>query len=120
MKVESVGFTLIGTCLGLKYTEASILHSKLDQYIGQELINIFLAKIIDSVKIVDKKVGKFSKFKSNARLTGKRPLHSELQIVAIISSVFLMKWTHIELDDKDNLKEISYNFDEVNKEWKKI
>lgn len=118
-KVESVGFTLIGTCLGLKYTEASILHSKLDQYIGQEAINTFLEKILDAVKLVDKKIGKFSRFKSNARFTGKRPLHSELQIVAIISSVFLMKWAYIDLDEKDNLIRISYDFDKVKKEWRK-
>lgn len=118
-QVEGFGFTLMGTCLGMKYTEGNILHSRLDQYIGQESINVFLEKILDAVKLVDKKIGKFSKFKSNARFTGKRPLHSELQIVAIISSVFLMKWAYIDLDEKDNLISISYNFDKVKKEWKK-
>lgn len=117
-KVESAGFTLIGTCLGLKYTEANILHSKLDQLIGQAYINVFLTKILDATKIVDKKIGKFSKFKSNSRSTGKKPLHSELQIVSIIASVFLMKWATITRDENDNLTSISYNFEQTSKLWK--
>ena len=118
-KVESIGFTLLGTCLGVKYTDAHKLHTELEEKIGQDNINSFLSKILESVNTVDRRIGKFSKFKSNSRVSGKKPLHSEMQIAAIIASVFLMKWATIEHDDKDNVKSITYDFRQVSKKWKK-
>ena len=118
-KVDSIGFTLLGTCLGVKYTKTDILHKELNEKIGQENIDIFLDKILDAVKYVDNIIGKFSKFKSNRRASNKKPLHSEMQIAAIIASVFLMKWATIKLDDNGDVEAIIYNFQQSSLSWKK-
>lgn len=117
--VESIGFTLMTTCLGLKNKQAKIMNVKLDELVGENRINEFLLKIIDSVKVANKSVGKFSKFKSNSRSNaGERPLHTEFQIASVIASVFLMKYTTISRDQDDNVTSITYNFAQVNQGWK--
>lgn len=119
-KVESVGFTIMAGCLGLKNKQAKYMNIKLDSMIGEEYINQFLSKILDAVKIVDKQIGKYNKFKANKRTNaGKRPLHTEFQISAIIISVFIMKYAKIDRDKDDNIISITYNLDTPNREWKK-
>lgn len=118
-KVDSIGFTLMTSCLGLKNQKAKLMHNELKKHIGQSKINTFLIKIIDSVRYTDKLIGKFSKFKSNTRAnTGKRPLHTEFQIASIIVSVFLLKYAEIDIDSEDNISRISYNFQQVKQTWK--
>lgn len=117
--VESIGFTLMTTCLGLKNQQAKTMNVKLEELIGEKEINEFLLKILDSVKVAEKSVGKFSKFKSNSRSNaGERPLHTEFQIASVIASVFLMKYANITRDQDDNVVAISYNFSQVNQKWK--
>ena len=95
------------------------MNGKLEELIGELLINDFLGKIIDAVKVADKAVGKFSKFKSNSRSNaGERPLHTEFQIASVIASVFIMKNATIVRDQDDNVESISYNFSQVNPKWK--
>ena len=117
--VESIGFTLMTTCLGLKNQQAKIMNVKLEELIGQIYINDFLDKIINAVKVTEKSVGKFSKFKSNSRANaGERPLHTEFQVASVIASVFLMKNATITRDQDDNVISIEYNFSQVNQKWK--
>ena len=115
--VESIGFTLLNVCLGQKYTEASRMNVKLKEIVGDTNINDFLNKIIESVKFVEKRVSKFSNFKLNTR-TEPAPLHSEMQICAIIASVFLMKYATIDLDEDGGLESFSLHLDTVNPEWR--
>lgn len=117
--VESIGFTLMTTCLGLKNQQAKIMNVKLEELIDHVYINDFLSKIIDAVNVTEKNVGKFSKFKSNSRANaGERPLHTEFQIASVIASVFLMKNATITRDQDDNVISIEYNFSQVNQKWK--
>ncbi|MCR5673001.1 MAG: DUF262 domain-containing protein [Lachnospiraceae bacterium] len=118
--VESIGFTLITACLGMKNQDARNMNIKLDELIGQKYIDDFLKKIIESVKVVDECVGKFSKFKLNSSSSSSvKPLHSEFQIASIIVSVFLMKYANITMDQSDNVMSITYDFTQVCKDWKK-
>lgn len=118
-QVESIGFTLLTCCLGMKNKDAKILNIKLEERVGDEKINDFLAKIVEVVHYIDKYIGKFSKFKSNTRANaGARPLHTEFQIVSIIASVFLMKYAQIDKDDNDNIINVSFVFEQTNIMWK--
>lgn len=117
--VESIGFTLMTSCLGLKNQQAKTMHAKLEEVIGQQKINEFLSCIIDAVNVTDKYVGKFSKFKSNTRANaGERPLHTEFQIASIVVSIFLMKHAEIKVNSDDSIEEIKYNFSQTNLKWK--
>lgn len=115
--VESVGFNLLCTCLCLKNSDAKSLGTKFDELIGDE-VNALLKDLTECVEFVNKRIGKYSAFKSNSRNdAGKRPLHSEFQIVAIVSSVFLMKYVDIELDDNDRVKSVNIHLNTVNSTW---
>lgn len=118
-QVDSIGFTLINCCLGVKNKDAKFLNVRLRERIGEN-INLFLSCIIDAVKNVDDEVGKFSRFKSNTRIkSGQKPLHTEFQIVSIIASVFLLKYTKIEYDQDENIRKINFEFEQPNLEWKR-
>ncbi|MBE6015873.1 MAG: DUF262 domain-containing protein [Lachnospiraceae bacterium] len=118
--VESIGFTLMTTCLGMKNQQAKTMNVKLDELIGEHRINEFLNRIIECVAYAEKYVGKFSKFKSNSRSNaGERPLHTEFQIASVVSSVFLMKYAKITRDHDDNVVSISYDFAQAQSEWNK-
>lgn len=120
-QVESIGFTLLNCCIGMKNKDAKILNLKLEERLGDNRINEFLSKILEVIKYVDKYIGKFSKFKSNTRANaGERPLHTEFQIVSIIASVFLMKYADINKDDEDNIVDITFNFEQANQQWKQF
>ena len=117
-EINSIGFTLLATCLGLKYSEIKTLGSQLRDRLAGYDVNVFLLKLIESINYIDKLIGKFSAFKLNNR-SASTPLHSELQIVSIISSVFLMKHaTIIRNLDKDKVESISYDFENNKKDWK--
>ncbi|MBQ6262301.1 MAG: DUF262 domain-containing protein [Clostridia bacterium] len=120
-QVDSVGFTLINICLGLKNKDAHKMSSKLKELIGNSNINIFLTKIIECVKFVDGRIGKYNTFKSNSRPdSGKNPLHTEFQICSLIASVFLMKYADITLDSKENIVEYKIHLDYINNDkWSK-
>lgn len=119
--VESIGFTLINCCLGMKNKDIKILNSKLDERIGNEYIEQFLLKILDCVDTIDKIIGKYSNFKSNSRkMKTTRTLHTEFQIVSIITSIFLLKHaTSIVRDTNDNITSITYDLSRNNIKWKK-
>lgn len=119
-QVESIGFTLIGCCLGLKNKDAKILNVALSKRVGAQSINRFLLAILNAVDFTDKLLGKYSKFKLNSRSSSlARPLHTEFQIVSIIASVFIDKYvTEIRLDNSDNVIAIDYCFESANRDWK--
>lgn len=117
-QVDSVGFTLISICLGLKNKDAHKMNTKLKDLIGYSNINSFLSKIIECVKYVDRRLGKYNTFKSNSRSdSGKKPLHTEFQICSIIASVFLMKYADITLDSNENITSFSIHLNSVNDKW---
>ncbi len=115
--VESVGFTLLNVCLGQKYTEANNMNSKLIEIVGDNNINTFINKIIESVRFVEKRVSKFSKFKLNSR-KDPSPLHSEMQICAMIASVFFLKYATVDVNEDEKLESFILHLDSVNESWK--
>lgn len=115
--VESVGFTLLNICLGQKYTEASNMNNKMKELAESTNINTFLLKILESVKFVEKRISKYSNFKLNSR-SEPSPLHSEMQICAIVASIFFLKYASIDINDEEKLESFSLHLDSVNDEWK--
>lgn len=119
-QVESIGFTLLNCCLGKKNKDVGQLNGALEQIVGKENINLFLLKIDEAVKFVDKRIGKYNSFKSNSRPdSGKRPLHTEFQIVSIIASVFLSKYADIEYDENDAVTKFELHLGSVNDKWRR-
>lgn len=113
--VESIGFTLINSCLGeknnnLKNMKTNIFKSKID-------INKCLEKILESVEYIDGKIGKYTTFKLNSQTKkNSDPLHTEFQVVSMIASVFLAKYSTIISENK--IEKIQINLDQVNEGWK--
>lgn len=117
--VESVGFSLLCTCLGLKNKDAQNLGVRFDELLGNS-VNNFLEAITTCISHVNKQLGKYSKFKSNSRAdAGKRPLHTEFQIVSIIASEFLLRYVDLTLDENDNVTNIVLHLSASNPNWKK-
>lgn len=116
--IESIGFTLINTCLGQQNKDTIVMNGKLKENVGEE-INIFIKNILECVKYVDRRIGKYNTFKSNSRNnSGKRPLHSDFQICAIVSSIFLLKYADIELDENESVKSFKLHLSNENPKWK--
>ena len=93
------------------------MNTKLQDIVGNDNINDFLKKIIESIKFVDKRISKFSSFKLNSR-SEPTPLHSEMQICAIIASVFFLKYASILIDEEGKLESFSLHLDCLNPNWK--
>ena len=109
--VESIGFTLLNVCIGVKNSAAKDFNIFLRDRVGNE-INDFLRCVVEAVEITDSSIGKYSKFKLNTREKSRNiPLHSEFQISSIIASVFLCKRASIKYDEQEGVQSISFDFD---------
>lgn len=120
-KVESIGFNLINACLVQKSANMRELNVNLKKIIGLETSSIekFLEKIIDAVKYVDKRLGAGTKFKSNTRTDSKvYPLHTELQIVSVIATVFISRHANFDLNDKGEVINVNIDTSMYNKKWR--
>ncbi len=118
-KVESVGFNLINACLLQKSSNMKKLNSNIKNIVGLESANIekFLTKIEECISYVDRRLGAASKFKGNTRNGSKiSPLHTEMQIVSIIATVFIQKHLSYTIDDRENVENISLTYD-GNSSW---
>ncbi len=121
-KVESIGFNLINACLCQKSADMKNLNNNLKKYIGltSEKIYEFLNEIIECIEIVDKRLSKCTKFKLNSRSTSKiTPLHTEMQIVSIIATVFILKHVECRFDDKGDLEDMRVVCSEHMERWKR-
>ena len=68
-------------------------------------IEKFLSKIIEAIDYVDKRLGAGTKFKGNTRSDSKiYPLHTELQIVSIIATVFISRHATFEVNEKGDIQ----------------
>lgn len=118
-KVESVGFNLINACLLQRTNNMRKLNTNLKNIVGLESNNIetFLTKIEECISYVDRRLGAASKFKGNTRTGSKiSPLHTELQIVSIIATVFIQKHLSYTVDDHENVENITLSYD-GNRSW---
>ncbi len=119
-KVESVGFSLINACLLQRTSNMRKLNSNIKNIVGlkSEEIEKFLTKIEDCIAYVDKRLGATSKFKGNTRSNAKiSPLHTEMQIVSIIATVFIQKHLSYTIDERENVNNISLSYD-GNNSWR--
>ena len=119
-KVESIGFNLINACLMQKSANMKNLNSNFKKYIGlnTENVELFLNKIIEAIDYVDKRLGSGTKFKGNTRADSKiMPLHTEMQIVSIIATVFVNRHTSFEINEKGEIKNLSIDCKQYNSKW---
>lgn len=110
ISVDSIGFTLINACL--MGTKDSI--SKMNEMVKKfddKKINELLIKILACINYVDTLLGPVTKFKGNKRLN-KSPLHTEFQIVSLISTIFRLK--HVDKDVNNNY---IFDFSNTSKKW---
>ena len=115
--VESAGFNLINICAGMKNKDVKVMNITLRDRVGDNIC-LFLKKIIEAVKFVDERIGKYCKFKLNSRIKEGRPLHSEFQIISAIASVFLCKHAIIKYDSNSNIIDISFVLNQTNAAWR--
>lgn len=119
-KVESVGFNLLNACLLQKSSNMKNLNTNIKNLIGldSESIELFLDKVEDAIAYVDKRLGATSKFKGNTRSDSKvSPLHTEMQIVSIIATVFIQRHVSYKIDDEENISDIVVNLETYNNAW---
>lgn len=121
-KVESIGFNLINACLLQKSANMKSLNTNLKRLVGLETekVELFLTRLIDAIDYIDKRLGAGTKFKGNTRSNSKvYPLHTEMQIVSIISTVFIARHVSYSVDDNGDLINNSINIDPstFNQRW---
>ena len=119
-KVESVGFNLINACLMQKSSNMKNLNVSIKDLIGLETekIEAFLSRIIESIEYVDKRLAIGTKFKGNTRPDSKiNTLHTELQIVSIIATVFINRFVNFEVKN-GKIKNITIDTSMFDKKWK--
>lgn len=118
-KVESIGFSLINACLGYKVSDMNQLHIHIKNLGSNEYINSFLLKILDCVDEVDKLLGVVTTFKGNKRSIKNISInHTEMQIVSIISFMFIQKYVNITRDENtEEVTDRTYNIEEQSKSW---
>lgn len=111
-KPESVGFALINACLGYRISEMDQLHTNIYECLRDEqTINLFLCKLLDTIREIDKLLKVVTSFKGNRRSEIHSGVnHTEMQIVSIIAFAFTQKYAVFKKDDLGE-KIISRNFD---------
>lgn len=121
-KVESIGFNLINACLLQKSSDMRKLNTNIKSIVGLESDKIeeFLSKIEECISYVDRRIGAASKFKGNTRNGSKiSPLHTEMQIVSIIATMFIQKHINYNVDERENVIDIELNYD-GNNSWRSM
>ena len=121
-KVESVGFNLINACLLQKSANMRSLNVNLKRLIGLEAdkIELFLTRVLEAIDYIDKRLGAGTKFKGNTRSDSRvYPLHTEMQIISIIATVFIARHATYKLDDRGDLDNNSIKIDPniYNQKW---
>lgn len=119
-KIDGFGFTLINSCLAKPYEDIEVLNTSIrEMFDDDEEICEFLEKMIDTTEFVSNILKKYSEFKLNQRQKSRLDrVHTELQIISIIVSVFLTKYAEISYDENGNIENIGINLQRSPKEWK--
>lgn len=120
-KVESIGFNLINACLLQKSAKMGSLNTNLINLVSKQKTELFLSRIMEAIDYVDKRLGAGTKFKGNTRSDSKvYPLHTEMQIVSIIATIFIARHVEYEQDDDGEIKNITINLDSYNLKWSQM
>ena len=120
LKVEGVGFSLINACLGYKVSDLDKLHLNIKKIGDSEKINLFLEKIIETTREIDKTLRIVTTFKGNKRDSKNITInHTEMQIVSIIAFVFGQKYVTLEKDElTETIKNRILSLNEYSTLWK--
>ncbi len=114
--VDSLGFSLITACVGIKNSHSKSLHTAFDAVVGEQKVDIFLERILQCVDTAQSLIGKFNKFKLNARgCVG--PLHTEFQIISLIANIFVARYAKYEKDEIDRIENYSLSLENSNETW---
>lgn len=114
--VDSLGFSLITACVGMKNAHSKNLHTAFEEIVGNQNVNLFLERILQCVDTTQKLIGKFNKFKVNAG-NEVGPLHTEFQIVSLIANIFVARYGVYQKDDNDRIEHFSLSLQSSNPEW---
>lgn len=114
--VDSLGFSLITACIGVKNAQSKALHTELDRVVGPNNINIFLERIIQCVDTAQKLIGKYNKFKINSGNEA-GPLHTEFQITSLIANIFVARYATYNKDDNDKIIDFNLSLQASNQDW---
>ena len=117
LKIESIGFTLINSCLGNRFSELKSLHTNLKK-LGDNNVNKLLIEILSCCKTINRYLNVLTAFKGNSRDSKNiRINHTELQIASIIVSMFTTQHVSFELNDDGEIIGKKYDFDNVSEAW---
>ena len=117
LKIESIGFTLINSCLGNKFSELKSLHTNLKK-LGDANVNKLLSEILACCKVVNRYLKVLTAFKGNSRENRTISTnHTELQIASIIVSMFTTQHVSFEVNDNGEIIKKNYDFDHVSESW---
>lgn len=101
-EVDSLGFTLIAACLGVKNSNLKSLHTSFERIVGQQNVDLFLERVIQCVDTAHKLIGKFNRFKVNSQ-SEVGPLHTEFQIISLIANIFIARYGQYSKDENDRI-----------------
>jgi hypothetical protein len=117
LKIPSIGFTLINSCLGNKFSDLKTLHTNLKK-LGDRNVNKLLIEILEGCKTVNRYLKVLTAFKGNVREnTTIVTNHTELQIASIIVSMFAMKHVTFEVNEEGEIVGKKYDLDNVSDVW---
>ncbi len=116
--VDGFAFSLLAMCLALRNKDIKKLHTQFQNYIQPNEIETFLDKVVQAAKRVSDIISPYNEFKLNSKNRETiHTLHPELQMVAIVGSVFLSIYSKInndifnDINFADNDKKlINYDF----------
>lgn len=111
-EIPSIGFNLINACLLQKSNDMDKLNKSIEKYVGFDSPSIcsFLHNIIDCINYVDKKLSRATKFKGNKNADAvPTPLHTELQIVSVIASLYVDKFVSYEINENSEVTKVKVN-----------
>lgn len=114
--VDSLGFSLITACVGMRNAHSKNLHTRFEEIVGNNNVNLFLERILQCVETAYKLIGKFNNFKVNAT-SQVGPLHTEFQMVSLISNIFVARYTLFEKDDSDRIINFQLSLKLSNPSW---
>lgn len=114
--VDSLGFSLITACIGIRNSNSKNLHTAFDERVGPESVDLFLKRLLQCVDTAQRLIGKYNTFKLNAN-DGVGPLHTELQIISLIANIFVARYVQYDKDDSDRLINFTLTLQNSNPSW---
>lgn len=114
--IDSVGFSLITSCLGMRNADSKKLNAQFDALAGADNADLLIKRILQCVDTANKLIGKFNIFKLNSYTTV-GPLHTEFQIVSLIANIFIKRYASYRKDDNDRITDFQLHLSASDPDW---